>query len=159
MVIGWYDLKTFPRYCNKDKPIIFCMSKEKILLTSLTKFYSIPENADTLKSLLNKDNGISLRNIEWFVTNHSKNKKTTYKTSDGKDFVVHMAYKSSLDGYSKKLFDPFCRTERICFRDMTTTVAQLNFIKWCIENDILQYIQNNKGNIFKKTTELPVHSQ
>ena len=135
------------------------MSKEKILLTSLTKFYSVPENAETLKSLLNKNNGISLRNIEWFVTNHSKNKKTTYKTNDGKDFVVHMAYKSSLDGYSKKLFDPFCRTERISFCDMTTTVAQLNFIKWCIENDILRYIQNNKGDIFKKTLDLPAHSQ
>jgi len=135
------------------------MSKEKILLASLTKFYSAAENADTLKSLLNKDNGISLRNIEWFVTNHSKTKKTTYKTSDGRDFVVHMAYKSSLDGYSKKLFDPFCRTERISFRNMTTTVAQLNFIKWCIENDILQYIHNNKSKIFKKTTESPVHSQ
>lgn len=131
------------------------MSKEKILLASLTKFYSNPDNTGTLRSLLRKDNGLSLRNIEWFVTNHSKAKKTAYKTHDGKDFVVHMAYKSSLDGYSKKLFDPFCRTERIEFRDMTTTVAQLNFIKWCIENDILNYIQSNKCAIFKKTQDLP----
>ena len=126
------------------------MSKEKTLLKSLTKFYSDPTNVDNLRSLLNKDGGISLRNIEWFVTNHSKKKKTTYKTSDGKEFVVHMAYKSSLDGYSKKLFDPFCRTERINFNDMTTTVAQLNFIKWCIENDIIEYIKSNKTEIFKK---------
>jgi len=126
------------------------MSKEKILLESLTKFYSNNINASTLASLLKKDNGISLRNIEWFVTNHSKTKKTTYKTKDGKDFVVHMAYKSSLDGYSKKLFDPFCRTQRIVFNEMTTTVAQLNFIKWCIENDIISYIKNNKSDILRK---------
>lgn len=126
------------------------MSKEKILLQSLTKFYGKDENAQQLKNLLNKKDGISLRNIEWFVTNHSKKKKTTYKTIDGKEFVVHMAYKSSLDGYSKKLFDPFCRTERITFNDLTTTIAQLNFIKWCIENNIIDYISKNKSNIFKK---------
>jgi hypothetical protein len=51
-----------------------------------------------------------------------------------------VAYKSSLDGYSKKFFDPFCRTERIEFQGFTTTVAQLNFIRWCIVNGIVDYI-------------------
>jgi hypothetical protein len=55
-------------------------------------------------------------------------------------FTVHVAYKSSLDGYSKKLFDPFCRTARIDFQGLTTTVAQLNFIKWCITNGIIGYL-------------------
>ena len=59
-------------------------------------------------------------------------------------------YKSSLDGYSKKLFDPFCRTERIEFGTLNTTVAQLNFIKWCIENDIIEYIRNHRAEIFTK---------
>ena len=125
------------------------MSKEAILLQSLTKFYANENNVNTLKSLLNKDGGISLRNIEWFVTNHSRKNKTCYTTHDGKQFVVHMAYKSSLDGYSKKLFDPFCRTERINFNNMTTTVAQLNFIKWCIENDIINYVKDFKQTKLK----------
>ena len=81
------------------------MSKEAILLKSLTKFYDDENNIKILKSLLNKVSGISLRNIEWFVTNHSRKNKTSYTTQYGKQFVVHMAYKSSLDGYSKKLFD------------------------------------------------------
>jgi len=129
------------------------MSKETTLLTSLTTFYNRNENAATLLSVLNKKDGVSLRNIEWFVTNHCKNKKLSYNTRDGKAFTVHMSYKSSLDGYSKKLFDPFCRTDRIEFNDITTTVAQLNFIKWCIENDIIEYIKNNKSSIFTKTQE------
>jgi hypothetical protein len=120
------------------------MSKEAILLKSLTKFYEDENNIKILKSLLNKDSGVSLRNIEWFVTNHSRKHKTSYTTQNGKQFVVHMAYKSSLDGYSKKLFDPFCRTQRIEFNDMTTTVAQLNFIKWCIENNIIDYVKDLK---------------
>lgn len=130
------------------------MSKEAILLKSLTKFYENENNTRILKSLLNKDGGVSLRNIEWFVTNHSRKNKTSYVTGDGKQFVVHMAYKSSLDGYSKKLFDPFCRTERIEFNSMTTTVAQLNFIKWCIEHNIINYVKD-----FKQKKSLPAHPQ
>ena len=130
------------------------MSKESILLKSLTKFYEDDNNINILKSLLNKDSGVSLRNIEWFVTNHSRKNKTSYTTKDGRQFVVHMAYKSSLDGYSKKLFDPFCRTQRIEFSNMTTTVAQLNFIKWCIENDIIEYVKE-----FKQKKLLPDRSR
>ena len=128
------------------------MSKESILLKSLTKFYEDKNNISILTSLLNKDNGVSLRNIEWFVTNHSRKNKTSYTADNGKQFVVHMAYKSSLDGYSKKLFDPFCRTQRIEFNNMTTTVAQLNFIKWCIENNIIDHVKD-----LKQKKSLPAH--
>jgi hypothetical protein len=63
---------------------------------------------------------------------------------NGKVFTVHVAYKSSLDGYSKKLFDPFCRTERIDFQGLTTTCAQLNFLRWAISNGIVHIIKNYK---------------
>ena len=119
------------------------MSKEAALLKSLTKFYETEANLSTLKSIIQKTDKISLRSIEWFVTNHSKKEKVSYTGKDGKTFTVHMSYKSSLDGYSKKLFDPFCRTERIEFNNITTTIAQLNFIKWCIDHDIINYIKNN----------------
>jgi len=95
------------------------MSKSTILLSSLTKFFAIPENNEKLKDILNHRNGVSLRQIEWFVTNYAKNKHVTYMGPNGKMFTVHVAYKSSLDGYSKKLFDPFCRTERIEFEGLT----------------------------------------
>lgn len=126
------------------------MSKAKLLLNKLNLFYSNPKNNEILQDIVTRNNDVSLRNIEWFVTNHSKKKKTRYKTKDGKDFTVHMSYKSSLDGYSKKLFDPFCRTERIEFNNLMTTVAQLNFIKWCIENDVIDYIKTHKNEIFTK---------
>ena len=126
------------------------MSREQLLLTNLNKFYSLDENLGVLRDILTKRDNISLRNIEWFVTNHSKKAKTTYTTRVGRSFTVHMSYKSSLDGYSKKLFDPFCRTERIEFGALNTTVAQLNFIKWCIENDIIDYIRNHRDEIFTK---------
>lgn len=124
------------------------MSKSSVLLDSLSKFFSLPENSTILLDILDHKNGVSLRTLESFITVQSKKDNISYTTKSGKTFVVHVAYKSSLVGYSKKLFDPFCRTERIQFtigeREITTTVAQLNFIKWCITNDIIDYIVNRK---------------
>jgi hypothetical protein len=115
-------------------------AKSNLLLESLTRFFDDPTHCEKLHDVLLHRKGISLRNLEWFVTNYSKARHITYKTSTGKPFTVHVAYKSSLDGYSKKLFDPFCRTERIDFQGVTTTVAQLNFIRWCITNGIIEYL-------------------
>jgi len=120
------------------------MSKCELLLGSLQKFFDVPEHREQLLDILEHRKGISLRTLEWFVTNYSKNQDVTYMTPAGRQFSVHVAYKSSLDGYSKKLFDPFCRTERIEFHGIVTTVAQLNFIRWCITNGIIDYISTKQ---------------
>ena len=129
-------------------------NKSATLLASIKDFYTKDEqNSKHLMDILEKKNGISLRNIEWFITNHSKKTNFSYKTQDGKKFIVHCAYKSTLDGYSKKLFDPFRRAEKIEFSipnteaKVQTTVAQLNFIKWCIKNEIIDYLIKNKEDI------------
>lgn len=140
------------------------MNKSNILLNSIDSFYEIDENRTILKQILNKSGGISLRNLEWFITNYSKKNNLSYKTGDGKIFSVHCAYKSSLDGYSKKLFDPFCRSSKINYvipgtsDEIHTTVAQLNFIRWCIKNNIIKYIQEHKKQLFSKR-EIYTHSQ
>ena len=121
------------------------MNKSALLLTSLERFFDVPENQEQLFDILEHRKGISLRKLEWFVTNYSKNKQVTYTAPNGKMFTVHVAYKSSLDGYSKKLFDPFCRTERIEFKGLTTTVAQLNFLRWCLTNGIVSYLLTEKA--------------
>lgn len=120
------------------------MSKSDALLESLVEFFDIPENDKQLHDIRQRKSGISLRNLEWYITIYAKNINLAYDTPNGK-FTVHMAYKSSLVGYSKKLFDPFCRTERIMFKGVSTTVAQLNFIRWCIKNSIIDHMRTNKG--------------
>lgn len=120
------------------------MNKSTLLLESLTRFFNETKNSEQLHDILSHRKGISLRNLEWFVTNYSKSRHVTYTAPNGKMFTVHVAYKSSLDGYSKKLFDPFCRTERIDFQGVTTTVAQLNFIKFAIVNGVIDYLENNR---------------
>lgn len=132
------------------------MSRSDVLLQSVNDFYSESENSNHLVNILEKKNGISLRNIEWFITNYSKRTNLSYTTKNGKTFTVHCAYKSSLDGYSKKLFDPFCRAEKFEFTipntDITinTTVAQLNFIRWCIKNNVIQYLLENREKLLTK---------
>jgi hypothetical protein len=136
------------------------MNKSDILLNSINSFYAKSENKATLVELLTKSGGISLRNLEWFITNYSKKNNLSYETKDGKIFSVHCAYKSSLDGYSKKLFDPFCRTEKIIYKlpdtseEIHTTVAQLNFIRWCIKNNIVDYIRIHHDTLFMKGNTL-----
>ena len=60
-------------------------------------------------------------------------------------------YKSQLKSYSKKKFDPFCRRDRINFNcndiDIETTMGQLNFFKWAIDNMIIEYIIQNYEDI------------
>jgi hypothetical protein len=116
-------------------------SKSDLLLQSLTKFFEVPENREQLHDILGHGKGPSLRKLEWFVTNYSKANHVSFTGPNGKVFTVHVAYKSSLDGYSKKLFDPFCRTERIEFQGLTTTCAQLNFLRWAISNGIVEALR------------------
>ena len=130
------------------------MNKSALLLTSLERFFDEPKNQEQLFDILEHRKGISLRKLEWFVTNYSKAKQVTYTAPNGKMFTVHVAYKSSLDGYSKKLFDPFCRTERIQFKGLTTTVAQLNFLRWCLTNGIVSYLLTEK-ELLRNRPETP----
>lgn len=129
------------------------MSRTEVLKASVETFYKDPKNSDVLCDILEKKSGISLRNLEWFITNYSKQRNLTFVTPEGKRFTVHCSYKSTLDGYSKKLFDPFCRAEKINFKipntdkNIKTTVAQLNFIRWCIKNSIIDYLREHKEEL------------
>merc|ERR1711934_107124 len=110
---------------------------------------------DQMLSIINSKNEISLRIIDWFVTNYAKKNNIIYNLQFKKDkeikkirFVVYLNYKAQLKAYSKKQFDPFCRRDRISFyykdtEELITTVGQLNFFRWAIEHKVLNYIQDN----------------
>ena len=136
-----------------------------LLLTSLTTFYNKQDNMDELHAILTNQKKISLRLIDWFTTNYSKkyniiyliyltdkdNKTIEETTTIHKQFNVYNSYKSQLKAYSKKQFDPFCRRERLNFtcKDVTlnTTIGQLNFFKWIINNKIMDYLHTNVTDI------------
>jgi hypothetical protein len=115
-------------------------SQEDWVLYRLNQFYANADHLKVLTDILNGDSDLSLRLIDWFVTNYAKKFNTSFLTKDGKHVTVYLSYKSHLKAYSKKMFDPFCRWKRIKFRDIETTVGQLNFFEWAINDEILSYL-------------------
>lgn len=130
-------------------------TQNELLMKSLMDFYKNDENLNKMMKIINGDYKISLRIIDWFVTNYAKKYYTVYDLY-GERFKVYDDYKLNLKAYSKKRFDPFCRWERISIpynQDknvfMETTIGQLNFFKWAIKNKIIEYIENNYEEIEK----------
>jgi hypothetical protein len=199
-------------------------SQNGLLLQNLLTFYRDEENLKTILRVVNGESRLSLRIVDWFVTNYSKKNFTVYHIptdmnhggtfylSDSlsmsppptttttsttttttstttttttttaaasapvvaaaavayKRFNVYNDYKLKLRAYSKRNFDPFCRWVRIRIPfaatgapdgpedggvgamgggEITTTIGQLNFFKWAISNNILQYIESNYDDI------------
>jgi hypothetical protein len=124
-------------------------TQDEWVLYRLEQFYSKTENIERVKTILNGESPLSLRLIDWFVTNYSKKSNISYMTKNNRHIVVYLSYKSHLKAYSKRMFDPFCRWKRIQFHDFETTVGQLNFFEWAITDEILDYIQLHHEEIHK----------
>jgi len=130
-------------------------SQNDLLLKNMTNFYN-EVNLNKMLEIINGNSKISLRIVDWFVTNYAKKHFTVYtinKENMTKRLKVYEDYKLKLKAYSKRRFDPFCRWERIAFpyQDsyIQTTLGQLNFFKWAIENNIVEYIIENYSDIEK----------
>jgi hypothetical protein len=135
-------------------------TQNDLLMRNLMEFYGNKENIHKMMNIINGESKISLRIVDWFVTNFAKKYYTVYDLQtqriSGQEeltrFKVYNDYKLKLKAYSKKRFDPFCRWERISIpydneKYMETTIGQLNFFKWAIENKIIDFIKANYEEI------------
>jgi hypothetical protein len=137
-------------------------TQKQLLLNNLMDFYKNKENLLRMMNVINGESKISLRIVDWFVTNYAKKYYTVYEipkiiggepsATETIRFKVYNDYKLKLKAYAKKNFDPFCRWERITIpydtdNYMETTIGQLNFFKWAIESKIIEYIQNHYQEI------------
>ena len=123
--------------------IMEIQTQEQWVLFRLEKFYSNAENIKRVKNILDGKSNLSLRLIDWFVTNYAKKFNTSFITKRQRHMIVYLSYKSHLKAYSKKMFDPFCRSKRIKFQEFDTTVGQLNFFEWAISDEILDYLEEH----------------
>ena len=143
-VIETRDIEVSPNANEEGHYMVFIeMDRNEKLLDNIYKMLSI----------INGQSSISLRFVDWFVTNYSKKHFVIYPLNGGR-FKVYDDYKLKLRAYSKKRFDPFCRWERITIPyknnvSMQTTIGQLNFFKWALENNIIDYIEKNYEAIEK----------
>lgn len=130
-----------------------CTTQNTLLLDNLKRYYrSNPDKLETMLGIINGESSVSLRIVDWFATNYAKQRFTTYTLQNGNRFNVYIDYKLKLRAYSKKRFDPFCRWDRINipYKNNTaiqTTLGQLNFFKWALENEVINYIQEHYTDI------------
>lgn len=138
---------------------------QALMLSSLTVYFR--KHADhraQLAELVDGNTDISLRLLDWFVTHYSKEKNITYwlvgpaeklietfapSGSDAppRKINVYLEYRAQLRAFSKHAFDPFRRHNRISFivdssplRTIDTTVGQMNFFRWAIQNRVVDYV-------------------
>ena len=132
-------------------------TQNDLLLKNLMEFYENREHLHKMMYIINGESRISLRIVDWFVTNYAKKYYTVYDlelphSSETVRFKVYNDYKLKLKAYSKKRFDPFCRWEKTIIpyksnQFIQTTIGQLNFFKWIVDHKILDYIQENYESI------------
>lgn len=137
------------------------MDRKDTVMSKISEFFSISENTNKMLPIVKQKANISLRMLDWVVTNYSKKNNVIYDIEESdkngnviksRPFSIYLDYKAQLKSFSKKEFDPFCRRERINFyyepnSYIVTTVGQLNFFKWAIEHKILEYVADNLKSI------------
>lgn len=101
--------------------------------------------------LVTQESTISLRALDWLVTNYSKKNNIVCKTKNGALFNIYHGYKTALSHFRRRNFDPFRRRQRIFLthknKEYETTVGQCNFIHWAYQSGVLQYAMENCGVI------------
>lgn len=127
--------------------------------TNIDGSYNKHNNLDKMLRIISGESKISLRIVDWFATNYAKKYYTLYNIEQSMDnitrrFKVYDDYKLKLKAYSKKRFDPFCRWDRISIpytngKFIETTIGQLNFFKWALENKVVEFVEQHYDIIEK----------
>lgn len=146
------------------------LSDEQSMMPSLIEFFSHEHNFEILKEFIDgrkarssKDGRLSFGLLDWFNVNYSKQYGVEYKLYRmGRERTIYVwqAYNAALDGYGKERFDPFARgkskggaialTLNVGGKDesITTTLRQLNYFRWAIENGIINYVKTHVEEIY-----------
>ena len=143
-------------------------SRKDLLMSSLQTFFDKTENIIKIISVINNNRKISLRVIDWFVTNYSKkcnvsyiinnntnklvSNKSEYNPIYCSEFVVYLDYKLQLKAYSKGQFDPFCRRSRLNFhydKDKILNYLEKNNLSM---PDIVLFLEENDSAYITTTS-------
>lgn len=122
---------------------------DEVLLASVLEWYNQdPERVESFLAIVKRKNGMSLRVIDWLVTNYSKTMCVTLET-DGVPRDLNRDYQKNLSAYNKRNLDPFARKNKISITILgketrNSTVGQLNFFRWFLKNGINVFLQQNK---------------
>lgn len=122
---------------------------DEVLLDSVLEWYNEdPSRVESFLAIVKRKNGMSLRVIDWLVTNYSKTKSVVLET-DGVPRDLNRDYQKNLSAYNKRNMDPFARKNKIELtvlgkESRRSTVGQLNFFRWFLKNNINSFLQKHK---------------
>ena len=131
------------------------MTKEEMLLDNIYKYYKKNQcGLYKIISIINEESSISLRILDWFVTTYAKFFiKDIIESKELYNVNIYSEYKSKLKAFGKKYFDPFSRNNKCIVNKLyfkysddkylNTSLCQLNFFKWALENNVLNYVENH----------------
>lgn len=135
----------------------FFTKKELCYYKMIDKFYKNCSKDKIVKmiDIIDGISNISLRILDWFVTKFSR--RGIDIVINDETYDIHINYKAQLKSYKKRYFDPFRRKKRFNYvyvinnevRILQTTIGQLNFFKWAINYDIINYVETNFHYITK----------
>lgn len=145
------------------------LCKKKVwTLEKIQNYFSNERLKTILLPIITKKEGhVSLRALDWLVTNYAKKIPVIYNVQppDCPEMVVNIyrSYKTWLWNHKRKNFDPFRRGQRIFFTldDDTyeSTVGQLNFFFWASRYGVLDYAQRHIREIEKDQALSTRHHQ
>src|SRR5574344_1211092 len=127
-------------------------------MSMLDEFYNNLDDNTIYKiiDIINRKSKISLRLIEWVVSKYSQNHVIEIYSNDGSPMNIYNSYHIKTKVYEKKYFDLFRRVNVITYKfknndnmKIETTISQLNFFKWLLENNIFWYIEENRDKLSK----------
>jgi hypothetical protein len=154
------DNTSFPfvNYIHDNEEENTLSKKEEVLLHSVLGWFN--EDKDRVQQfsdIVKHKNGLSLRIIDWLITNFSKNISVSIKT-DGLPVDLYRDYHKNLSAHNKKNFDPFARRRRICIvlfglEQRFSTIGQLNFFRWFISKNLRDFVIEKKSIIEKHMRE------
>lgn len=125
-----------------------------VLSRALERYFSDPRKFTILHLLTtasDQKRTISLRLIEWYVTDYSR-------------YVIPNAttvaeYADNLNIYTRKMFDPFRRGKQQRLRcgdvEVQTTVGQMNFFRWFIESGLWDDVNRRASDLLAQMSTHP----
>ena len=128
--------------------------KDEVLLSSVLRWFNEEESrVQTFSDIIHHKNGLSLRIIDWLITNFTKSFSVAIE-SDGLPRNLRKDYHKNLTAHNKKNFDPFARRRRIHIvlfgkEQRVSTIGQLNFFRWFLSKDLVGFLLENKSVIEK----------
>lgn len=144
---------------QSDSSTLFCFRGSNLtqrqisILQRIGPFFSDNVAHDILMPLVNQCSGISLRALDWLVTNYAKKNNIVCKTRNNTLFNIYHGYKVALAHFRRRNFDPFRRRQRIEVLSSDgeiiceSTVGQCNFLYWSYTHGVLNYAIENAGAI------------